>query len=109
MSEAATPTEIDASAMLNTGQKPTSMKSTTPPSRRRSIVLLAVPLTAFVKLVSDCHPSLIHISSLLAEKPQPPAQWAQIDTGKVARSIPFLGKRLQTTAKDKQPHPSTPA
>jgi predicted PurR-regulated permease PerM len=72
-------------------------------------VLLAVPLTAFVKLVSDCHPSLIHISNLLAEKPQPLPQWAQIDTRKVVRSIPFLGKRMQTTVKDKQPRPSTSA
>ena len=41
-------------------------------------VLLAVPLTAFVKIVSDAHPSLDKIASLLAEHPpaaklRPPA------------------------------------
>ena len=40
-------------------------------------VLLAIPLTAFVKLVSDCHPSLLHISNLLAERPQTPTQRAR--------------------------------
>jgi predicted PurR-regulated permease PerM len=34
-------------------------------------ILLAVPLTAFVKIVADCHPSLIHLSNLLAESPRP--------------------------------------
>jgi AI-2 transport protein TqsA len=33
-------------------------------------ILLAVPLTAFVKLIADCHPSLLHISNLLAEEPR---------------------------------------
>ncbi len=42
-------------------------------------VLLAVPLTALIKLISDCHPSLIHISNLLAETP---------------RAVPSLGWRL---------------
>jgi predicted PurR-regulated permease PerM len=34
-------------------------------------LLLAVPLTAFVKIVADSHPSLIHISNLLAVTPRP--------------------------------------
>jgi len=34
-------------------------------------LLLAVPLTAFVKIVADSHPSLIHISNLLAVSPRP--------------------------------------
>lgn len=34
-------------------------------------ILLAVPLTALVKIVADSHPSLIHISNLLAEDPRP--------------------------------------
>lgn len=36
-------------------------------------VLLAIPLTAFVKIVADSHPSLIHISNILAESPRPVA------------------------------------
>jgi predicted PurR-regulated permease PerM len=69
-------------------------------------VLLAIPLTAFVKLVSDCHPSLLHISNLLAERPQSSTQRA--------RSIPFLGslpilRRAKTATPDEQPRPSTPA
>ena len=55
-------------------------------------VLLAVPLTAFVKLVADCHPSLIHISNLLAEKPRGIPHWAQVGTDTVARAVPFFGK-----------------
>ncbi len=34
-------------------------------------LLLAVPLTAFVKIVADSHPSLIHVSNLLAVSPRP--------------------------------------
>lgn len=33
-------------------------------------LLLAVPLTAFVKIVADSHPSLFHVSNLLAESPR---------------------------------------
>jgi predicted PurR-regulated permease PerM len=33
-------------------------------------ILLAIPLTAFVKIVADSHPSLIHISNLLAQTPR---------------------------------------
>ncbi len=63
-------------------------------------VLLAVPLTAFVKLVADCHPSLIHISTLLAEKPRGVAPWAQAGTDRVARAVPLLVRRLRTDGKD---------
>lgn len=38
-------------------------------------ILLAVPLTALVKIVADSHPSLIHISNLLAESPRPVSPW----------------------------------
>lgn len=34
-------------------------------------ILLAVPLTAFIKLVADSHPSLIHLANLLAHTPKP--------------------------------------
>src|ERR1700742_552291 len=63
-------------------------------------VLLAVPLTAFVKLVADCHPSLIHVSNLLAEKPRGVPHWAQASSERVVRAVPFLAKRLQTDGKD---------
>jgi predicted PurR-regulated permease PerM len=63
-------------------------------------ILLAVPLTAFVKLVADCHPSLIHISNLLAETPRPVPNWAQTGPAKVAQAIPFWRKRARADGKD---------
>ncbi len=63
-------------------------------------ILLAVPLTAFVKLVSDCHPSLIHISNLLAETPRPVPNWAQASQAKVTQAIPFLRKRANADPKN---------
>jgi hypothetical protein len=62
-------------------------------------LLLAVPLTAFVKLVADCHPSLIHISNLLAETPRPIPDWLNTGQATVARAIPFLRKRPEIPAK----------
>jgi predicted PurR-regulated permease PerM len=62
-------------------------------------LLLAVPLTAFVKLVADCHPSLIHISNLLAETPRPVPAWLNTGQATVTRAIPFLRKRSEVTAK----------
>lgn len=63
-------------------------------------ILLAVPLTAFVKLAADCHPSLIHISNLLAETPRPVPNWAQAGQARVAQAIPFLRKRAPAEGKD---------
>jgi predicted PurR-regulated permease PerM len=63
-------------------------------------ILLAVPLTAFVKLAADCHPSLIHISNLLAETPRPVPNWAQVGQARVAQAIPFLRKRAPVEGKD---------
>jgi hypothetical protein len=63
-------------------------------------ILLAVPLTAFVKLVADCHQSLIHISNLLAENPRPVPNWAQMSQQKVTQAIPFLRKRFRVAPKD---------
>ena len=63
-------------------------------------VVLAVPLTAFVKLVADCHPSLIHISTLLAEKPREVPHWAQVSSDRVARAVPFFARHLRTDGKD---------
>jgi predicted PurR-regulated permease PerM len=63
-------------------------------------VLLAVPLTAFVKLIADCHPSLIHISNLLAEKPRGVPHWAQAGSDRVVRAVPFFAKHLRADGKD---------
>jgi len=62
-------------------------------------LLLAVPLTAFVKLIADCHPSLIHISNLLAETPRAASRWAQAGQATMARAIPFFRDRFRITAK----------
>jgi predicted PurR-regulated permease PerM len=63
-------------------------------------ILLAVPLTALIKLISDCHPSLIHISNLLAEKPRTVPGWAHSGSQRVVQAVPFLGKRLRAEGKD---------
>jgi hypothetical protein len=62
-------------------------------------VLLAVPLTACIKLIADWHPSLVHISNLLAERPRAIPNWAYTGPVSVARAIPFLRKRLQADPK----------
>jgi predicted PurR-regulated permease PerM len=56
-------------------------------------ILLAVPLTAFVKIVADCHPSLIHISNLLAESPRADAPRIHAEES-VYRSVAFIRKRI---------------
>jgi predicted PurR-regulated permease PerM len=61
-------------------------------------ILLAVPLTAFVKIVADCHPSLIHISNLLAESPRPVSPWIETDLETVYKTIPFIRKRVPAKA-----------
>jgi predicted PurR-regulated permease PerM len=40
-------------------------------------LLLAVPLTAFIKLVADLHPSLCHVSNMLALTPRPTPRWVR--------------------------------
>jgi predicted PurR-regulated permease PerM len=62
-------------------------------------LLLAVPLTAFVKLVADCHPALLPISNLLAETPRQLPRWAQLRHATVARAIPFLRDRFRVRQK----------
>jgi hypothetical protein len=62
-------------------------------------ILLAVPLTAFVKIVADCHPSLIHVSNLLAESPRPVSRWIETDLETVYKTIPFIRKRVPAKAK----------
>src|SRR5580698_7553208 len=55
-------------------------------------ILLAVPLTALVKIVADSHPSLIHISNLLAEEPRPVSPWRASRQEPAYRPVPFIRK-----------------
>jgi hypothetical protein len=56
-------------------------------------------LTAFVKIVADSHPSLIHISNLLAEDPRPVSPWQASGQEPVYRPVFFIRKRLSTKVK----------
>jgi predicted PurR-regulated permease PerM len=63
-------------------------------------ILLAVPLTAFVKIVADCHPSLMHISNLLAESPRRVSPWIHPGGHEaVYKTVPFIRKRVPTKVK----------
>lgn len=62
-------------------------------------ILLAVPLTAFVKLVADCHPSLIHISNLLAESPRPVSSWIHSGRETTYGTVPYFRKRFPVKIK----------
>jgi predicted PurR-regulated permease PerM len=42
-------------------------------------VLLSIPLTGAVKLIADCHPSLIHLSNMLGESPEAPRPMVRCD------------------------------
>jgi predicted PurR-regulated permease PerM len=56
-------------------------------------ILLAIPLTAFVKIVADSHPSLIHISNLLAESPRRVMPAANTGQETPYKTIPYDRKR----------------
>jgi predicted PurR-regulated permease PerM len=62
-------------------------------------ILLAVPLTAFVKIVADCHPSLIHVSNLLAESPRPIPSLTDSGRNTIYRTIPFIRKGFPAKVK----------
>jgi predicted PurR-regulated permease PerM len=53
-------------------------------------LLLAVPLTAFIKLVADLHPSLCHLSNMLALTPRPTPRWVRYGETALERAIPHL-------------------
>jgi len=53
-------------------------------------LLLAVPLTAFIKLVADLHPSLCHLSNTLALTPRPTPRWVRYGETALERAIPYL-------------------
>jgi predicted PurR-regulated permease PerM len=59
-------------------------------------LLLAVPLTAFVKLVADLHPSLCHVSNALALTPRPIPRWLRYGETALGRAMPYLRGRPET-------------
>lgn len=61
-------------------------------------LLLAIPLTAFVKSVAECHPALTPVANLLAETPRPLPRWAEAGQT-VARAIPLLRERFRARNK----------
>jgi predicted PurR-regulated permease PerM len=56
-------------------------------------LLLAVPLTAFIKAVADLHPSLCHLSNMLALTPRPTPRWVRYGETALERAIPYLRPR----------------
>ena len=67
-------------------------------------LLLAVPLTALVKLIADSRPSLIHLSNLLTEDPRPMPRWARIGENTIQRVKPYLtGRTHQRPSGDPPP------
>jgi predicted PurR-regulated permease PerM len=58
-------------------------------------LLLAVPLTALIKLIADSRPSLIHISNLLSDDPRPIPRLARFGEYTIQRVRPYLkGKTI---------------
>jgi predicted PurR-regulated permease PerM len=62
-------------------------------------LLLAVPLTAFVRLVADCHPALAPVSNLLAKNPRPTSGWARAREMTFGRAIPYIRERFRAGPK----------
>jgi predicted PurR-regulated permease PerM len=51
-------------------------------------VFLAIPLTAFVKLILDCFPRMIYVSNLMSETPRPVRSWRSFIERKPAPTVP---------------------
>jgi predicted PurR-regulated permease PerM len=67
-------------------------------------LLLAVPLTAFIKLIADSRPSLIHISNLLSDDPRPIPRLARFGEYTMQRVRPYLkGRASQKPSGDPTP------
>ena len=66
-------------------------------------LLLAVPLTAFIKLVADLHPSLCHLSNMLALTPRPAPRWVRYGETALERAIPYLRPRQEKVPVGRQP------
>jgi predicted PurR-regulated permease PerM len=58
-------------------------------------LLLAVPLTAFIKLVADLHPSLCHLSNMLALTPRPTPRWVRYGEAALERTVPYFRGRTR--------------
>ncbi|HET9400014.1 MAG TPA: AI-2E family transporter [Candidatus Acidoferrales bacterium] len=58
-------------------------------------LLLAVPLTALVKLVADSHPAMHYVSDILAVNPKPVSRWMQFGETKIRGAVPYLRQRWQ--------------
>jgi predicted PurR-regulated permease PerM len=66
-------------------------------------LLLAVPLTAFIKLVADLHPSLCHLSNMLALTPRPTPRWVRYGETTLERALPYLRPRGEKVSTGHQP------
>ena len=66
-------------------------------------LLLAVPLTAFIKLVADLHPSLCHLSNMLALTPRTTPRWVRYGETALERALPYLRPRPQKNPVERQP------
>jgi predicted PurR-regulated permease PerM len=66
-------------------------------------LLLAVPLTAFIKLVADLHPSLCHLSNMLALTPRPTPRWVRYSERALERAIPYFRPRGEKFSTGRQP------
>ena len=62
-------------------------------------VLLAVPLTATVKLAADAHPSLLNLSNLLAESPRVLPHWLRVSGERFSRTVPYFRKKASQADK----------
>ncbi len=66
-------------------------------------LLLAVPLTAFIKMVADLHPSLCHLSNMLALTPRPTPCWVRYSETALERAMPYLRPRGEKASAGRQP------
>jgi predicted PurR-regulated permease PerM len=49
---------------------------------------LAIPLTAFLKLILDCFPRMIYLSNLMSETPRPVRSWKSLVIRRPAPTVP---------------------
>lgn len=51
-------------------------------------LFLAIPLTAFIKLIIDCYPRMVHVSNLMSETPRPIPYWRRLLRPRVHPTVP---------------------
>ena len=69
-------------------------------------LLLAVPLTACIKLVADLHPSLCHLSNMPALTPRPTPRWVRYGETALERALPYPRPRPEkalVVLRDREP------